>query len=44
MRKSCKELERRGRALREHGVAHIDKLPKGKRMKYIPLMVDEVLL
>lgn len=44
MRKLRKELERRGRVLREHGVAHIDKLPKGKRMKYILLMIDEVLL
>ncbi|MEM5663073.1 hypothetical protein AAHB94_00800 [Bacillus toyonensis] len=30
--------------MREHGVAHIDKLPKGKRMNYILLMIDEVLL
>ncbi|KXY54387.1 hypothetical protein COK09_26210 [Bacillus cereus] len=44
MRKLRKELDRRGRVLREHGVAHIDKLPKGKRMNYVLLMIDEVLL
>ncbi|MDF9661119.1 FtsK/SpoIIIE domain-containing protein, partial [Bacillus cereus] len=44
MRMLRKELDRRGRVLREHGVAHIDKLPKGKRMNYVLLMIDEVLL
>lgn len=44
MRKLRKELERRGKVLRENGVAHIDKLPKGKRMNYILLMIDEILL
>ncbi|PEK34094.1 FtsK/SpoIIIE domain-containing protein [Bacillus pseudomycoides] len=44
MKKLRKELERRGRVLRENGVAHIDKLPKSKRMNYILLMIDEILL
>lgn len=44
MKKLEKELEKRGRILREYGVAHIDKLPKEKRMNYILLMIDEILL
>lgn len=44
MKKLKKEIDKRGRVLREHGAAHIDKLPHKYKLPYIVLMIDEILL
>lgn len=44
MKKLRLEIDKRGRLLRSHGVEHIDNLPKGKKIPYILLMIDEILI
>jgi DNA segregation ATPase FtsK/SpoIIIE, S-DNA-T family len=39
-----KEMIKRSRLLNENGVMHVDKLPKGKKVPYILLAIDEIVM